>query len=557
MKFTFKVLTVLIVVLPASFSDTQNNEEGANAKRPHIIFIVADDLGWNDVGFHGSDQIPTANIDALAYSGLILNNYYVSPICTPSRSALMTGKHPIHTGMQHGVLYGAEPRGLPLSEKLLPEYLAELGYTNHIVGKWHLGSYKKEYTPLYRGFQSHTGYWTGHHDYYDHSAVETGFWGFDMRRGMDVAWDLHGKYSTDIFTDESVRIIRGHNSSRPLFLYIGHVAVHSANPYSPLPAPDELVAKFTTIEDFNRRKFAAIMTKLDESVGKVVAALQSSKMLENSLIVFTTDNGGPAAGFNSNAASNWPLRGVKNTLWEGGVRGAGLIWSTQLHPSHHVSKQLMHISDWLPTLLSAAQGDTSVLENIDGVDMWESLLSNSQSNRTEVLHNIDSITGSAALTVGKWKIVQGTHYNGQWDGWYGPSGRPDGHTPAYNITLIACSSAGRAVRAAGRPVNLDQVEAIRDEAGVTCFTGNITDHKPCYPLEAPCLFNIRDDPCEINNLAERFPQVLAQLSKQLSRINETAVPPGNLPVDPRGNPNFWDHTFTNFGDYTVTVNNIS
>ncbi|PSN50831.1 Arylsulfatase B [Blattella germanica] len=325
--------------------------------RPHIIFIMADDLGWNDVGFHGSNQIPTPNIDALAYSGVILNQYYVTAICTPSRSALMTGKHPIHTGMQHTVLKGAEPRGLPLTEKILPEYMKELGYSTHIVGKWHLGSYRKEYTPTYRGFDTHLGYWTGHHDYNDHTAVENQYWGLDMRRGMEPAWDLHGQYSTDIFTKEAVRIISNHNSSKPLFLYLAHAAVHSGNPYNPLPAPDEIVAKFTSITDYNRRRFAGVLHKLDESVGKVMEALQKVGMLQNSIVVFTTDNGGPAAGFNINAASNWPLRGVKNTLWEGGVRGAGLLWSPLLARPGRVATQLFHITDWLPTLYSAAGGD--------------------------------------------------------------------------------------------------------------------------------------------------------------------------------------------------------
>lgn len=526
---------------------------GRNSQ-PHVIFIMADDLGWNDVGFHGSNQIPTPNIDALAYSGVILNQYYVTPICTPSRSALMTGKYPIHTGMQHTVLKGAEPRGLPLTEKLLPEYMKELGYSTHIVGKWHLGSYRKEYTPTYRGFDSHLGYWTGHHDYNDHTAVEDQYWGLDMRRNLEPAWDLHGQYSTDIFTKEAVRIITSHNASMPLFLYLAHAAVHSGNPYNPLPAPDDIVAKFTAISDYSRKRFAGVLHKLDESVGQVVQALQESGLLHNSIVIFTTDNGGPAAGFNINAASNWPLRGVKNTLWEGGVRGAGVLWSPLIAEPGRVSTQLFHITDWLPTLYSAAGGDVSYLGEIDGVDAWKALSEDLPSNRTSVLHNIDDIYGNAALTLGDWKILKGTTYRGVWDGWYGPSGRAEEYM--YDIYKVISSETGRALARMGRSLTSAAVQTLRSQAEVTCMYSR-SSRTECNLLQAPCLFNVRNDPCEENNLATAYPEVLQLLEMSLKEMNATAVPPGNLPWDPRADPRFWDHTWTNFGDYSILSNTVS
>ncbi|XP_021919137.1 arylsulfatase B-like isoform X3 [Zootermopsis nevadensis] len=551
-------LAVTVVFIIEGWQQCNGFRSTHQHHRPHIVFIMADDLGWNDIGFHGSNQIPTPNIDALAYSGIILNQYYVTAICTPSRSALMTGKHPVHTGMQHTVLFGAEPRGLPLTEKLLPEYLKELGYATHIVGKWHLGSYRKEFTPTYRGFDSHLGYWTGHHDYNDHTAVESPYWGLDMRRGLEPAWDLHGQYSTDIFTKEAVRLIRTHNTSKPLFLYLAHAAVHSGNPYNPLPAPDEVVAKFSAITDYNRRRFAGVLHKLDESVGKVMGALHEAGMLQNCVIVFTTDNGGPAAGFNINAASNWPLRGVKNTLWEGGVRGAGLLWSPLIARPGRVSTQLFHITDWLPTLYAAAGGDVGYLGEIDGINAWRALSEDLPSNRTSVLHNIDDIYGNAALTMGDWKIVKGSTYSGAWDGWYGPSGR--GESLVYEPYQVMTSQAGRALARAGTTLTPSIIQTLRNQAEVICDSASLYTHagrNGCKPLTAPCLFNIRNDPCEQTNLADVYPEILQLLEMSINEINATVVPPSNLAWDPRADPRFWDHTWTNFGDYSILNNAVS
>ncbi|XP_048480807.1 arylsulfatase I isoform X2 [Plutella xylostella] len=499
-------------------------------------------MGWNDVGFHGLNQVGTPNLDALAYSGRVLHNYYVNPICTPSRAALFTGKHPIHTGMQHSVLFDMEPRGLPLSEKLLPQHLKELGYSTHLVGKWHLGFFKKEYLPLNRGFESHLGFWTGRIDHFDHVSMEKGTWGTDFRRGFDIAHDLYGQYVTDIFTEESVKIIRAHNQSTPLFLTIAHSAVHSGNPPDPIRAPHRLVETFRGIEDLQRQKFAAVLSKLDSSVGAVTAALSAAGMLENTLLIFTTDNGGAAAGFNDNVGSNWPLRGVKNTLWEGGVRGAGLVWGASL-PRGSLVTGAVQMCDWLPTIYRAAGGDVSTLGAIDGVDVWGALAgAGSMPPRRALLHNIDDIWGSAAITVDQWKLVKGTNHNGTWDGWYGPDGREG----SYDVDAVYKSPAGVVLQKGGYMPDKETILALREQATVSCK--NVTA-VPCEPLQAPCLFNVQEDPCEMRNLAEEYPEVQHMLLSRLQEFNRTAVPPGNFPYDSSGDPKHWGRVFTNFGDY--------
>lgn len=409
-----------------------------------------------------------------------------------------------------------------------------------------------------RGFDSHVGFWTGHHDYFDHTAEEKGMWGLDMRNGFEVAYDLHGKYTTDVITNEAVKVIRNRNTSHPLFLYVAHAASHSGNPYNPLPAFDDDVAKIKNIDDYNRRKFAAIVQHMDKSVGEIVQTLAEENILNNSIIIFSSDNGGPAAGFNLNAASNFPLRGVKNTLWEGGIRAAGFIWSPLLKEKSRVSNQLFHISDWLPTIYHAAGGNSSIFKQkqFDGLDQFQALSENLQSPRVEVLHNIDNIWGSSSLMMdmfsSSWKLVLGTNYESQWDYWYGPAGNRSEFS--YNINdLLTCSTAV-ALENLNLMPSVETILKLRRAATVECT--NIEVEK-CKPLEKPCLFNISNDPCEENNLAEKYPNIMNTLISRLNEFNASSIPPSNLPIDQRGNPKYHNYVWTNWGDFNNDINEHS
>ncbi|XP_025082392.1 arylsulfatase B-like isoform X1 [Pomacea canaliculata] len=535
--------------------------------RPHIILIVADDLGYNDVSFHGSDQIPTPNIDRLAYTGVLLNNYYVSPICTPTRSALMTGRHPIHTGMQTGVIFGDQPYGLPLTEKLMPQFLNQLGYSSHIVGKWHLGMFAKEYTPLYRGFASHFGYYQGREDYYDHTyEANLDQWGLDFRRDMQVLYNYTGLYSTDLFTQEAVSIINRHNKSEPLFLYLPYQSVHSGNADSPNPlqAPQAYINRFPYIENMQRRIYAAMVSALDDAVGEVYNTLEANNMLNNSIIIFTTDNGGPANGFDNNAANNFPLRGVKTTLWEGGVRGVGLIHSPLLQTSGYVAQQLLHVCDWLPTLYEAAGGNVSHMANLDGISAWKMLNTNGAAVRSEILHNIDPVGKFAGIRVGDYKLVTGDIGHGYND-WYPPwqvkGDEHDLHVKIFQSDMHAGSIAPteRSLKSlsysnleAMNTMSVVRMQQKPDEqqrvmgynpVQVECGPRPVNTSSNCQPSVSPCLFHIPSDPCEYNNLASTEPSIVAQLYQRLLEYSYGMVPPANQPADPQGNPRLHNGTW--------------
>ncbi|KAL7643639.1 UNVERIFIED_CONTAM: hypothetical protein RMT77_005622 [Armadillidium vulgare] len=553
MKTLDQIKILIIFIIGLNIDRVSSWQSESSKSRPNIIFILADDLGWNDVGFHGSNLISTPNIDALAYSGVILNNYYVQPLCTPSRGSFLTGMYPIHTGLQHHVILSTTPYGLPLNFTLFPHYLKGLGYSTRLVGKWHLGHFRKEYTPTFRDFESHYGYWTGVIDYYNYTdAFETGgSAGYDFRRDMKIEYPKIGTYATDLFTDESVKIIYEHDPSKPLFLFLSHLATHvGGNPGTPLQAPEEDIQRFSHIEDEARRIYAAMLWKLDESVGRVIKALQDNNMLHNSIVVFTTDNGGDASGHSGGAASNWPLRGSKFTMWEGGVRGSACVWSSLINDPGRVSMEMMHITDWFPTLYHAVGGSESTLPKMDGMNVWESIQGNSPSPRKEILVNIDSIDNGASIKVGDWKLL----YNPVGvNSWFGSNER-DFSGDEYSTSKknqfqnVENSLAGKIVQKF-MPDIFKDIHIINKKAEIICDEIPKNATATCDDPSNPCLFNIASDPCEYFDVSKSHPETVELLLNRLQFYDSTAIPPGNKPEDPRGNPANWNNTWTNWCDY--------
>ncbi|XP_035894202.1 arylsulfatase B-like isoform X2 [Anopheles stephensi] len=506
--------------------------------RPNIVIIVADDLGWNDVSFHGSNQIPTPNIDALAYDGIILNRHYVPPLCTPSRASLMTGKHPMNIGMQDHVILSDEPWGLGLDQKLMPEYFREAGYRTHLVGKWHLGFFRRAYTPTYRGFDSHFGYLGPYIDYWDHSLQmnETSARGLDMRRNTDVNYDANGTYATDLFNEEAVRIIDSHDRKQPLFLVLTHLAPHTGNEDDPMQAPEDEVAKFSYIQDPKRRTLAAMIARIDTGVGRIYRTLEGRNMLDNTIILFYADNGAPTLGVHANAGSNYPLRGQKESPWEGAVRGAALIWSRLLPRKGVVSNQWLHVSDWLPTLghVAGINIPPTPTNPIDGQNQWSTLTTPAAIGRTVVMNNAHE-EYSSYIKRG-WKYVNGTLLE-EFDGWLGqPSESDQLSEQEYYDRLIAPEAIGASMQ-----LDRDSIGRVRSSASLQC---TVEMESPCEPLKEACLFNIVDDPCERNNLAKQFPEVLQELEHDVDEYRKRGVEARKKPSDSRSDPARHNFTWT-------------
>ncbi|XP_030015287.1 arylsulfatase I-like isoform X2 [Sphaeramia orbicularis] len=378
---------------------TKTHHTRQHQNQPHIIFILIDDQGFNDIGYH-NPTIQSPTLDKLAAEGVKLENYYVQPICTPSRSQLMTGRYQIHTGLQHSIIRPSQPSCLPSHMDTLPQRLQQLGYSTHMVGKWHLGFYRKACLPTRKGFDSFFGSLTGSVDYYSYGSCDgPGVCGYDLHDDEGVAWGYEGKYSTTLFTQRARKVLEGHQpTERPLFLLLSLQAVHT-----PLQPPKSYIYPYRDMANVARRKFAAMVSTVDEAVRNVTYALRKYGYYKNSVIIYSTDNGAqPFTG-----GSNWPLRGRKGTYWEGGVRGVAFVHSPLLKRRRRVSTDLLHITDWFPTLVGLAGGNISQSPGLDGFDVWSTISEGKASPRKEILHNIDPLHKPPAPTTAWTSSTEG------------------------------------------------------------------------------------------------------------------------------------------------------
>ncbi|XP_017112014.1 arylsulfatase B [Drosophila elegans] len=520
----------------------KSDEAAAAARRPNIIIIMADDMGFDDVSFRGGREFLTPNIDALAYHGRLLDRLYAPAMCTPSRGALLSGRYPIHTGTQHFVISNEEPWALTLNATLMPEIFKGAGYSTNLVGKWHLGFSRPEYTPTQRGFDYHYGYWGAYIDYYQRRSkmpVANYSLGYDFRRNMELECRDPGVYVTDLLTAEAERLIREHaEKEQPLFLMLSHLATHTANEDDPLQAPEEEIRKFSYIKDPNRRKYAAMVSKLDQSVGRIISSLAANDQLENSIVIFYSDNGAPSVGMFANTGSNFPLRGQKNTPWEGGVRVAGAIWSAQLQARGSIFSQPIYVADWLPTLSHAAGIELDGSLQLDGIDLWPQLAGSADAPHVprEILHILDDVWRVAALQLGQWKYVNGTTAAGQYDSLltYRELDDLDPRESRYPVTVRNSATSRALSRFDLRRLTQQRISSIRRSAAVRC--GDL--QRSCNPLLEECLYDISRDPCEQSNLAysARHSDVLAALRRRVQELRASAMRPGNQASMPESNP---------------------
>jgi arylsulfatase A-like enzyme len=391
--------------LLAAFAALVTAAAAPAADRPNVLFVVADDLGWNDVGWHGGPP-KTPHLDALVKGGVELDRHYVQPVCTPTRTALMTGRCPSRFGPQ--ALVPSNVRALPPNYPTVATALQAAGYETCMAGKWHLGS-REEWGPQVYGFRHSYGSLAGAVDPWKHTYRAGPYektWHRDGRR-LDETGN-----ATELVAAQVVKWIEAKRA--PWFVYVPFHAVHI-----PIDCPPEFKRLYDGAtydadpkRDESYRRFAAFVSQLDAKVGEFVAALDRTGQRANTLIVFTSDNGGLHQGGNAyvsdvpptpRLSSNAPLRGQKGTLYEGGIRVPAFVhWSGRLSPGKRTAP--LHAVDWYPTLMAATGSKPVGDPRWDGLDRWAVVTGDWPDPGPRTIYV--PYNRGAAVRHGDWKLIE-------------------------------------------------------------------------------------------------------------------------------------------------------
>lgn len=376
--------------------------------KPNVIIILADDLGWGDVGFHGSD-IKTPNLDKLAKEGVVLNHFYTAPVCSPTRAGLMTGRYPNRFGLRATVVPPWSSFGVDTTEEFIPQMLAAAGYKNRaVIGKWHLGHASRKYLPLQRGFTHFYGHYNGAINYFTHEREGELDWHNDEETSFDKG------YATDLISDEAVKCIKNYSKSSPFFMYVAYNA-----PHGPLQAKKEDLLLYGYDEtkpafgkknagdeegggdvdgrgNTQRQTYAAMVTCMDRGIGRIMQALKDQGIDENTLVLFHSDNG---AAPNEGGTSG-ELRGLKFQEWDGGVRSPAIMKWPAVIKGGRTIEQVMGYVDIAPTLRQVAGVSASPAKPYDGISMLAVL----KGEKKEI--NRDLYLGYGAIVKNQWKLVK-------------------------------------------------------------------------------------------------------------------------------------------------------